>query len=286
VTDTINHTLEPVFQYKDDRYLGLSSNRYNLVLNIDQQRFVFSLVDGVSNQCIRLEDYLLPTQTTPEQQLKTLQKLVSKHDILASMFWQSVTVMFNNQSFTLIPQLLFRREYASRYLLLARGTMLQPDEEIHYYSHESIKAINVYSVYNKLYDWLLELYPFQDIQFMHQSSAYIEQTLKATNNMVAVYCEKTAFTMIYTENGKLIFCNRFLYKQSSDFVYYVMFCLQQLKIDTQKVSIQLFGEISTSADIYQELEKIISSIQIGTLTSHIKISPDINAHQYLPLMIA
>ena len=67
---------------------------------------------------------------------------------------------------------------------------------------------------------------------------------------------------IFNEN-KLIFNNTFKYISAEDILYYTLFSFEQLKIDREKVEVNLFGDINDKDETFKLLYEYIRNIHIA-----------------------
>ena len=273
----------PHFKYRNGLIQHNATNGLHLLLGLDSSRFQMAMIDAQHLNCVGLESYELAENQNEDQTLAKLQQIVEKHDLLNAMFWKSVSLSINNQSFTLIPQALFKKEYAPRYLLLARGTALTEAEEAHFVEHGVIEANNVFSIERKTLAWFQEMYPFQAFKLTHQTSGLIEASLRQ-NNGISVFYEKEAFTMVYVKLGQLMYCNRFQFKTHADFAYYVLFVLKELGLVHQEIELLIFGDIDTDSQAFTELQQFIPSLKIGQNLSKVQLSNEVPATQFAALL--
>jgi len=58
------------------------------------------------------------------------------------------------------------------------------------------------------------------------------------------------FEIIVLQENKLLFFNSFEYQTPQDFIYYVLFVYEQLKLDTNNDTLHVFGMIDNQSDLY------------------------------------
>nr|WP_255157882.1 DUF3822 family protein [Siphonobacter sp. BAB-5385] len=124
---------------------------------------------------------------------------------------------------------------------------------------------------------MLEVYPFETIQIVHQVDILLQLSTKITEEGLLLYVEKQAATLIYLQNGRLHYCNRFVYRASADLIYYILFVLHELKVNTEVVQAWAFGEITEASDVYQGLLPYLAQLTLG-LPESVAI-PELSADQ-------
>ena len=71
------------------------------------------------------------------------------------------------------------------------------------------------------------------------------------------------FEVLVINSGKLTFYNTFAYQTAEDFIYYLLFVFEQLKLNPETANVELLGELEKSSAVYQLLYKYIRNIKFG-----------------------
>ncbi len=129
---------------KDDALDIDAIPQYALSLEVGTDGFRCAIVDTEVNRCLWLEDYRFTSVFFPEQVVDQLNSIFDDHQLLHAGFWQKVRVSFKNQHFTLIPESLFKREYAEGYLRFSAES-LKDTEEVIFYQHANREIVNVFA---------------------------------------------------------------------------------------------------------------------------------------------
>ena len=149
-------------------------------------------------------------------------------------------------------------------------------EEDEFYS-DSLINLSAHTIYS-LPDFISTLFsPLKNVQFKHFSSALIEAALmdakrKKALSSITVHILPFSFQVIAIKNQKLVLYNSFDYQSSEDFIYYLLFVLDQLEINNETASINLTGEIKKDALIYSMLYKYIQNLSFGERPENLKFS--------------
>lgn len=290
VTNT--HQFIPTVKVSQDPFDEKSITRCMLCIEIDESRFRFCFIEEKSNRCVWLEDYAFDTFLNEEKYLEKLKRLVAGHPYLPSDQWKDIRVAVNAHEFTLVPAPLFRKEYASDYLQLATGWPVNAGNRVMYQYSENSNAYTIFSVPIPWTDWLLNLFPLQNIEFYHLVCPLIIGALDGHNGydcdcIVTIHIEQDYFTMILTEKAQLKFCNRFPYKNPSELAYLILFSMNQLGVSPNETPVKLYGEITPYSDLYTELARFIPELQFGKNPEsllYIDNFEDIPEHRYFGLL--
>ena len=135
-----------------------------------------------------------------------------------------------------------------------------------YISFDSLATIdssNVYVPLININNYIFET--FGSFDYKHASTVMIETLLQQTShNTEATFyinVNDTTFEIISIENKQLVFYNTFEYSSKEDFLYYVLFTIEQLKLNPETIKIVLIGKIDTNDAIYTILYKYIRFVE-------------------------
>ncbi|PRY37077.1 uncharacterized protein DUF3822 [Spirosoma oryzae] len=280
----------PTISIRSDQFGPEHSARAVLCLEAGHDRFRFMAMDG-QGRGQWLEDYAFPSLLTERAPTDLLTDIFRDHPLLTAGPWHEIRISINTPSFTLVPQPLYRKEYAGSYLALMRGNELPAYEFAQAYRHESEGFLSVFSLSHALADFFSEAYPLQPMTFVHQAGALLEATAALSKQAsdespVYLYFEDEFVTVISRAGGKLTYCNRFGYKNAQDLTYYVLYILTELSINPETVVVMLYGEITPFAEQYTELSRFLAHLRFGTYPTALTLSDDFSDlpdHRYLSL---
>ena len=261
-----------------------------LCLLVGPDRFQV-LVQNGSGQAVWLEDYTFPSLLDSRPLTGLLADVFRDHALLTAGPWQDIRIGINSSLFTLIPEPLYRKEYAGSYLALMRGGALPAHEFAHAHAHEGEGFLSVFNLDHPLADYFSEVYPLQPITFIHQTGALIRATAdldrrSLTPDTVYLYFENEFVTILYRQSHQLRYCNRFGYRTVQDLVYYVLYVLDEQQLKPDAVNLSLFGEITPFAEAYIELSRFLPNMTFGQTPPSLRTAPAFNElpeHRYLSL---
>lgn len=283
-------TVSPIVAVRSDSFDPTQTEQSILCVEVGKEHLRFAYLDK-QRRLSWLEDFSFPSLLTERSLADNLPAIFQDHPVLSAGPWQQVLVAVNSPAFTLIPQSLFRKEYASSYLAFMRGTALPPHEYAHFYEHTDEQVVSVFNVEHRLANYLAGVYPLQSIAFAHQTgaliraSAAIEQRLVSTQNLF-LYFEDEFVTVILRSNRSLKYCNRFGFKNPQDLTYYILYVIEELRLEPYSVNILLFGEITPFADTYMQLHEFLPHMTFGQAPAGLPFNgdfEDLPEHRYLSL---
>ena len=253
---------------KDDTFnVDLISN-YNLSLQINPDLFRICVTDSVKNRCLLLEDYSLNSSLDSDKILGQLQEIFEEHHILKAGFWKSVKLGFKTFNFVLVPNSLFDKEYGKDYLNLNGTIKSESCEEVQFYHQHSGDLVNIFSADKNLIEWFRLAYPAKPIKIFHHTSSFIEGLFLNRNHKedksMFLYVESNLITIVIAKSKSLEFCNSFAFTTPDDFIYYVMFVIDQLKFNVELNTVTVWGDLLPDSPMYKKLFKYIRNVSFGT----------------------
>ncbi len=283
-------TLAPTVTIRSNAFEPAHTEKSVLCLEVGRDRFRF-LVQDHRGRVVYLEDYAFPSLLTNQPLTGMLPNIFRDHSVLSSGPWQEIRIGVNSASFTLVPKSLYRKEYASSYLALMRGSSLPAHEFAQAYGHEEEAFLSVFNLEHPLADYFSEVYPLQPLTYVHQISALIQATADVdrhvlTSDSLYLYFEDELVTAIHRKGHRLHYCNRFGYKNVQDLAYYMLYVLDEQSLNPKDIAVSLYGEITPFADAYTELSRFLPHLSFGQAPSGLSRSAEFNdlpSHRYLSL---
>ncbi|WP_027302635.1 DUF3822 family protein [Rudanella lutea] len=284
-------TVSPIVTVRQDTFDTAQTEQSVLCMEVSKDHFRFSYLDS-QKRIAWLEDFAFPSLLTERSLADNLPAIFQDHSVLPAGPWQQVLVSVNSPAFTLIPKPLFRKEYASSYMTLMRGSALPPHEYAHFFEQPNENFVSVFNVEHRLANYLAGVYPLQNLTFVHQTtalitaSAAVDRHLISTQNLL-LYFEDEFATVILRSNRELRFCNRFGFKNPLDLTYYLLYVIEELRLEPYSVNVLLYGEITPFADTYLQLAEFLPHMVFGQTPAGIRFDgdnfDDLPEHRYLSL---
>ena len=104
-------------------------------------------------------------------------------------------------------------------------------------------------------NYLFEVYG--EFEYKHASTILLEHVLiqekHSRDNTIYINVELFHFEMVVVKKGKLQLYNTFEYHTKEDFIYFILFTIEQLKLNPETVVVKLSGSIEKTDALYQIL---------------------------------
>jgi hypothetical protein len=247
----------PNISLKDESFIKENARHYSLSVEISYDGLAYTVFDEVKNRYILLESYSFNKVFNDSQLIINLQKVADSCENLKYDFEKSL-IMFKNNKYTFIPSALFIPEERELYLRFNQDV-----ENSDLISSDLIKNIssqNIYATPRLLSSFISG--NFTNYSLQHHITALIEIILfKFKNNdenkSVFVNLSQSFVDILILENQKLLLCNTFQFKTGEDFIYYLMFVFEQMKLNPEKTGVTIMGEIEKDSALFNYIEKYI-----------------------------
>lgn len=237
------------------------TSNIKLSIHISLNGLSFCIIDLISNEIDFLRTYSLSKNTTPKELLKTLKKGFKENNELSNSFSSVKIIHYNNLS-TVVPEPLFDKNNALSYLKF-NSKILQND----YAAYDEIfnnECVNVYIPYVNINNYIFKM--FDSFVYNHYSSIILEKVKLNEKNTItpSLYLNVNSnhMELIYFVKNKLIFYNRFDFSTKEDIIYYLLFTIDQLKLNPEEIPLVITGNISEDDDNYQIIYKYIRNVSI------------------------
>lgn len=237
------------------------TNFKKLSIQVSLNGLSFCVADTVSQKILYSDRQVFSEELNPIRVLEELTQLFQKHD-LANKVFDEVVLIHRNTLFALVPRPLFQVNELSNYLKF--NTKVLPTDTLAYDEIENQDMINVYVPYTNINNYIYDL--FGEFSFFHNGSILVRSLLnnypKNKEAVCYVNVGKRQLDITVTSAKNLKLYNSFLYETKEDFVYYLLFVLEQLELDTETVPVKLFGAISKDDERYKLSYNYIENIAI------------------------
>lgn len=264
---------------------------YQSTLNIEISEFRFRFYCESNSKCIWLEDYSSDVFLTDTEVLESLQLLVFNHPVLSLSGWKAINIMVGSGAFTLIPEVVFRKEYASRYLQLTQGHPALPASKTNVQLLAALNCYNVYEMPQIWWDFFRDRFALRDLTFSHITSVLAlnppADTTTTRSPLVHACIRENHFIASVFEGGRLILCNRFRFQNAEEATFFYLSCLNELDFLSEGVRLVLSGEITPFSKLYSELSKFTRDISFAKKPEHLTYPSafdDLPDHRYFALL--
>ncbi|NJO02547.1 MAG: DUF3822 family protein [Bacteroidia bacterium] len=249
---------------KDEKFDIDDMSYYRLYITVGEDNFRFCVIDSLQNRCMLLEDYHFFRKLSSEELVSSLNRIYDSNLFLKANFWQSVSIVLKGNAFTLVPREFFEESSPEKYLRLVAPKLEQMLVVVA--EQQSLDAVNIFQADNNIVNWFHQTYPTRVIEFLHQTSAFIEGTrhLSRDSDVPSVHAFVEASYMIINvmREDQLELCNVFPFKSGNDLIYFTLFVMDELRLDKDTTPLFLYGNIELESEIYRSIRSYLGRVTI------------------------
>ena len=282
-------TFKLIKKIKDDRFEEDNIHEYILLVNVGPRDVQVAVIGGDDNRVLFLEDYVLPSVTSSEDLISTLDQLFDHHPFLKAGFWRQIKISVKNQKLVQVPETLFVPEAAADYLKF-NANVNKNREEVLSVPMINSQAVTVFAVQKELTSWLEGIYPQKQFIILHQSAALIEGIMKyastRTDNPLYLYVDRFKLHILSVNDNKLVYYNQFSILSFQDYIKYIMLVMKTLEMDQQTSQVIMWGYIGKNSPHYHEFYKYIQNVSFGERPKHLTFGyffDEVQDHHFIDL---
>jgi hypothetical protein len=259
-----------------------SNKRLSVQLSLSGLSFLVTNIETKETYFFLEKKYKKPIN--PEELILNLKSIFNQNKELNNTF-NEVSIIYATSLYSLVPSNLFDASKTSEYLKF--NSKILATDFIAFDTIENYNITIVYIPFININNYLFDR--FGDFSYYHSSSLLIEHLLseKKTDASAKVYINITdhIFDFITVKNGELIICNSYEFTTAEDFIYYILFCLEQLKLNPDTIDLYIFGSIEKEEDTYKILYNYIRNITFYTFGDQLIPTEKESSHQNLLLKL-
>lgn len=243
----------------DKSFSDLKTNEYQVFLQLSKNGVSYTIFNTQNNTFIGLEHYIFNDVYNDYAVLAPLQEFLNQTKLFQKTFNKIIVAYVNNRA-TLIPKPIFQ---ANDLKVYHQFNFANQEEDI--FKSDYLINLSAYNVYS-IPDYIVTAFDtLENVAFHHFSTALIESSLlvakkSKTPTVVDVHVLPNSFQITVVKNQQLELYNSFNYQTSEDFIYYLLFVLNQLNFKNDETTIRLTGEVDKNSAIYDILHKYINTI--------------------------
>lgn len=174
-----------------------------------------------------------------------------------------ITVLVDDEAYTLVPKSLFVESAAKDYLIYHATEELISNGEIIQSSIGEVvglflipKAIRevISSVFK---DAVIDSYNMGLLKYSDRLTA------KSTTYFGCVSISGDSFDLLVKKRGQLHFFNRFSFSSKEDFIYFLLMTLQQLEIKPTDIELEVIGKIEKNSSLFDLMLRYFPTVDVA-----------------------
>ncbi|CAN5184239.1 DUF3822 family protein [soil metagenome] len=254
--------INPSVQFKDAAFDSSRTEKFCLEMQISPENLSIVVLDNLTNDFLAFENYPLRKINSEQTLAFQIDKIIGDHEWLGNGFKRTDACIVT-EKFTLVPAPFFDSSKTKDYLNFNES--VDENDNVLNDVLRNADARNVYAISADLEKSLKKL--SSAIRIRHHFSPLIERTLSRYKNKTGrralAHIQGQRFDLVISDGGKLLLANCFNFQTSEDFIYYLLFACEQLKMNPEELELEISGEIETDSALALITKKYIRNIQFG-----------------------
>ena len=239
----------------------LNKKYKKLILQISIHEVSFCLYNTLESKIDLLNDFRLPKNNTFKETEHAIIQLIKDSTILRTGF-DEVLVLHNNSLHTFVPQSLFDENALLSYLQY--NVQVYPNDYATYDEINSNELNNIYIPFVAINNALIDVYG--NFNFKHANTILAKKILEFSKNhteaQLFLNVQDNSFQLVATKNQKLLLFNTFEYHTEEDFIYHLLFAIEQLKFNPENIQVKLLGAITREHPLFEITYKYIRNVSL------------------------
>jgi len=258
-----------------------------LIICPDGEHLSYIIIDATRQKAVALAEYHhSPGQEGPLPSGRLLLKVKQEDEILGNRSFDKVLVAVYSDIHSLIPTPLFSKERIRGTLELTNSIQGEA-----FFLDDTVTSANARFIYACDGDLVGNInHAFGEPLIIHANSSFIEAQLRLnkheTDKIVAVNLRPGNIDIVVTSANTLLFFNTFPAKTAEEFIYYLLFTMEQLELNPDQAPVRCYGDIENTGAGWMLARKYIRNVQLGERPGIISYSYGFErfpAHQYYAL---
>ena len=263
-------SLNPYITKFDEGFDVEKSQDYRLTIQIALGGLSFAFLDTTTNTIIGTEFYQSDSLTDGMEIFNAIERILEVKNLNNKKF-RSVTCIVEDRINTLVPSALFDESKVFQFLDF--GFQFPSDSKIMTDMVDKADSVNVYALPQVLHSKLTAKWP--NVVFIHASTLFLDGLLghdDPSRYGVYVCVRNRSFDMVVKKDGKLLFFNNFKFNTKDDFLYFLLFALEQCHLSGTEATVLFCGMILPASEIVELCSRYVKDVKFIGNDQAMKIS--------------
>ena len=261
---------------------GLEDNQLSIQLSLDG--FSFCIYNRYTNCLDAFATYQFETTINSPQHQLNLIKSIFENEPLLNENYKNVIVSHCNNLVTQVPKPFFDKNNLENYLQYTVKVL--ENDFIAFDEIDNTEIVNVYIPFVNINNFLLEKYG--GFTYKHSSTILIENLVRIYKNSNKQSCfvnvTNNWFEIVVVKNKKLELYNCFNFTTKEDFIYYILFVAEQLKLNPEEFELILMGDIEKDSELYTIAYNYIRNVDFYKPQNKSHLIKDVSPHSHFTLL--
>lgn len=261
------------------------SESYYMSIQLSLDGLSFCILDPVTNVFHSLTDVTFdkydPNFAQQEQYILGCKEMRRK--------FRKILISVNSPAFTMVPLPLYD-ERRIRSVIALTGINVGSDDKVLRNNVESANSTTVFTVPSFLYFFLKN--QFSGAEIFHSTTPVVSYMLQKRQNgmhgpAVNVDLCQDSMTLTVVDNDELKLCNRYYCRETLDYVYMLLYVIDQLQIDAKAATVTIQGCVQINDERIRGIKKFLRNVRMAEAPNFFSYGFTVpeQAHKYNSLFL-
>ncbi len=232
-----------------------------LSIQVSLNGLSFCVLDTIGKKITCADRLVFKKSLAPNELQENLKALLEKYQLTTKGF-SEVVVVHNNGLFSFVPKSLFNVDELANYLKF--NTKILANDLIAHDTLESYDLVNVYVPFVNINNYIFDL--FGEFEYTHNGTVLVQALLNTPSTTKAPVCYvhvgENQMEITVISQKKLLLYNSFIFHTNEDFIYYLLFTMEQLQLDSETTKLKLFGSVEEGDPMYDLCYEYVKYVSI------------------------
>lgn len=231
-----------------------------LSIQISLDGFSFCTLNKATNfvDILAYTPFLEPS-ANPIKHLENVKTVFNNEPLLQHNF-KDVNISHYNNLSTIVPKALFNEHNLKDYLKY--NLKVYENDFIVFDKIATHDMVNVYVPFVNINNFLID--KFGEFDYKHCKTIFLQHILNiyklSEKPHFFAHVHGNQLDLIVIANNQLQLSNSFTFQNKTDFIYYLLFCAEQLKFSPEYLELVLLGEIIENDSLYNIAYRYIKNV--------------------------
>jgi len=262
---------------------NLKETHLSIQLSLDG--FSFCIINEFSKELIAYAAYeFTKKNSSPSKHLEFVENIFSLEKNLLQNNYKSVSVVHYNNLVSQVPKPFFDKDNLASYL--QHSVKILANDFIAYDEISNTEIVNVYIPFVNINNFLIDTYG--SFEFKHNSTVLIDGLLRkhknSEGNFMYINVSYSNLEIAVFKDKKLELYNIFNFSTKEDFIYYILFVTEQLKLNPEEINLILLGDIEKESELYTIVYQYIRNVSFYAPDSFPELLNSESKHNHFTLL--
>ena len=260
-------------------------NETHLSIQLSLDGFSFCAIHEFSKELVAFASFeFQESNSLPSKHLELVQDVFNSNKDVLQLKYRSVSVIHYNNLVTQVPKPFFNKDNLPSYL--QHSIKILDNDFIAYDEILNTDIVNVYIPFVNINNFLIDTYGA--FEFKHNATVLIEELLRKhkndDGNFMYINVSNQNLEIVVLKNKKLELYNIFSFTTKEDFIYYILFVAEQLKLNPEEINVILLGAIEKESELFTILYQYIRNVSFYTPKNFPELLKSESKHNHFTLL--